>query len=182
MAKYFFLLFFLLFGFAANAQPADALVSFNLWQAEVLKAGMGALAAWALLNIIIGSFKLTKASRSKRYFYQMNIYWNIVNILIAGTFLYFLLTEDVTNTTLAESLRQHLWYKKVLYANVGLDVSYIILGAYLKERSRNIAKTEQYLGWGESLVLQGVVLFILDLVLTVLLELPSESLLSLIQA
>lgn len=63
---------------------------------------------------------------------------------------------------------------------MGLDVAYIILGAYLKERSIASAKTEQLLGWGQAVVLQGVFLFLLDLVLVVLLEFSADRLFSLI--
>jgi hypothetical protein len=179
MKKFLCLLPLLLAGFAASAQ-GNALVSFNLRQAETLRTGMLVLGIWAILNIVIGSFKLTKTSRSRRFFHQMNIYWNIVNLCIAGATLYFLMSENVTVWTLAESVREHADYKKVLYLNIGLNVAYIMLGAYLKERSRNSPKIEQLLGWGNAIVMQGFFLLVLDLVLATLLELPSEQLFQLI--
>ena len=139
------------------------------------------LGIWAILNIVVGSFKLTKTSRSRRFFHQMNIYWNIINLCLAGVALYFLMAEDVAGRVLAESVRMHAWYKKILYLNIGLDVAYILLGAYLKESSRNSPKIEQRLGWGNSIVMQGVFLLLLDLVLTALLELPSEQLFQMIR-
>ncbi|MFD2246430.1 DUF6992 family protein [Pontibacter ruber] len=180
MRKYLCLLPLLLSGFAASAQ-GNALLTFNLRQAETLRIGMLVLGLWAILNIVVGSFKLTKTSRSKRFFHQMNIYWNIVNLCIAGASLYFLMSEDVTIRTLAESVRMHASYKKILYLAIGLDAAFIMLGSYLVERSRNSPKIEQLQGWGRSIVMQGVFLLILDVTLATLLELPSEQLFQLIR-
>lgn len=180
MRKYLCLLPLLLLGLTANAQ-SNALVSFNLRQAEILKFGMLALGVWALLNIVIGSFKLTKSSRNKRFFYQMNIYWNIVNIVIAGGALYYILSTDAAVRTLEQSVRYHYWYMKVLYLSIGLDVAYLLLGAYLKEVAKSSPKAEQYLGWGQSVVLQGFFLLVLDVVLVILLEQPADQLLRLLQ-
>jgi uncharacterized membrane protein YwaF len=179
MKKFWCLLSLLLFGFTANAQDVT-LQAFNQQQAETLKAGMLVLGGWAILNIIVGSFKLTKSTRSRRFYFQMNVYWNIVNLMIAGVALYSIISKDPVTQSLLQSLKLHIWYKKVLYLNVGLDVAYVVLGAYLKERSRMSPKTEQLQGWGEAVVLQGMFLFLLDLVLVVLLEFHAEELFSLL--
>ena len=138
------------------------------------------LGGWAIVNIFIGSFRLTKATRSKKYFFQMNLYWNIVNLCIAAAALYSFFSTNAASYNLVQSLNQHEWYKKVLYLNVGLDVAYMLLGGYLKERSRNSPKTEQLLGWGQAVVVQAWFLFLLDLVLLVLLEFRYDQLLQLI--
>lgn len=169
MRKYLCLLLFLLLSVAANAQT-NTLATFNLRQSEVLRTGMFVLGGWALLNIIIGSFKLMKATRNKRFFFQMNIYWNIVNILIASAALYSLLTNIPTTQTLSESIKLHDWYKKILYLNIGLDVAYLLLGQWLQERSKLSPKIEQLKGWGQSIVLQGFFLLVLDVVLAAMLE------------
>ncbi len=178
MKKFLYLLLFLLFAFTAFAQTNNA-TAFNLRQADTLKIGMLILGSWALLHIIYGSFRLMKATRSKRFLHQMNIYFNIVNICIAGAALYFILTDTATRT-LAESVRQHLWYIKIFYLSMGLDLGFMVMGAYLQEKSRNSPKMEQYLGWGKSLVLQGLFLFLLDLALTILLEKQTPELLRLL--
>ncbi|WP_242926492.1 DUF6992 family protein [Pontibacter vulgaris] len=178
MKNYLCLLLLLLFNLTASAQSGTA-AAFNQKEGEILKIGMVVLGGWALLNIIFGSFRLMKASRSKKFLHQMNIYFNIVNICIAGFALYFILTENAART-LAETVRMHYWYIKILYLSIGLDVSYMLLGAYLQEKSRNSPKTEQYLGWGQSLVLQGLFLFLLDLALTILLEKHTSDLMRLL--
>jgi hypothetical protein len=180
MRKYLCLLPLLLLCLSANAQ-GSTIDRFNLLQAETLKFGMLALGLWALLNILYSSIKLTKSSRNKRYFFQMNIYWNIVNIIIAGGSLYYILSTDPTARTLAESVDFHYWCLKLLYLSIGLDFAFLMLGAYLKELSKSSPKTEQHLGWGQSIVLQSLFLLVLDITLVALLEGPSEQLLRLLQ-
>ncbi|HEY4651967.1 MAG TPA: hypothetical protein VIG72_11170 [Pontibacter sp.] len=169
MKKYLCLLLFLVLSVVANAQN-NTLAALNQQQTDTMKTGMVVLGAWALLNILIGSFRLMKATRSKRYFFQMNIYWNIVNMLIASVALYLLLTANAAAPALSESIAQHSWFKKILYLNMGLDVAYLMTGVWLQERSRYSPKTEQLEGWGQAVVLQGLFLLLLDVVLTILLE------------
>lgn len=170
----------LLLCLTANAQ-GSATALFNSQQAATLKFGMLALGGWALINILLSSIKLTKSSRSKRYFFQMNIYWNIVNLLIAGGSLYYILSADPSARTLAETVRYHHWILKVLYLNIGLDVAYLLLAAYLKERSLSSPKAELYLGYGQSITLQGFFLLVLDIALTVQLEGHADQLLGLLR-
>lgn len=176
MKRFWCLLPLLFLGLTATAQ-SNTLQAFNQQQAATLKTGMLVLAGWAILNILAGSFKLTKATRSRKFYFQMNLYWNIVNLVVAAAALYSIFSRDPATASLLQSLKLHVWYKKILYLNVGLDVAYIVMGAYLKERSRNSSpKTEQLQGWGQALVLQGLFLFLLDLVLVVLLESAADQL------
>ncbi|GAB3538785.1 hypothetical protein GCM10027443_34450 [Pontibacter brevis] len=179
MRKFRYLLPLLFIGFTANAQ-SDSLQTFNQQQADTLKIGMLVLGGWAILNILVGGLKLTKATRSRKFYFQMNLYWNIVNLIIAGAALYSIISGDPATQSLLQSLKLHVLYKKILYLNVGLDIAYIVLGAYLKERSRSSPKTEQLQGWGQAVVLQGLFLFLLDLVLVVLLEFSADRLFSLL--
>lgn len=179
MRKFWCLLPLLFTGFTASAQ-SNTLQAFNQQQADTLKTGMLFLGAWAILNILVGGFKLTKATRSRKFYFQMNLYWNIVNLIIAGAALYGIISGDPAATSLLQSLKLHVWYKKVLYLIMGLNIAFIVLGAYLKERSATSAKTEQLQGWGQAVELQGVFLFLLALVLVVLLEFSADRLFSLI--
>ncbi|CAM3551800.1 hypothetical protein POKO110462_08870 [Pontibacter korlensis] len=167
MRRFLCLLTFFFLCLTASAQDLSQL---NQGQADTLEAGMLVLGGWAIINILFSSFKLTKATRSRKYFYQMNVYWNIVNLLIASFALYTILSKDSATLSLSDSLYLHGWYKKLLYLSVGLDAGFIMLGAYLKEHSRWSAKAEQMQGWGQSVLLQGLFLLLLDLVLVILLE------------
>ncbi|PKV66951.1 DUF6992 family protein [Pontibacter ramchanderi] len=180
MRKYLCLLPLLLLSLTANAQ-GGTIAAFNLKQAETLKFGMLALGAWALVNILISSIKLTKSSRNKRFFFQMNIYWNIVNMIIAGGSLYYILSADAGARTLPQTVDFHFWNLRLLYLSIGLDLAFLMLAAYLKEKSLSSPKAEQYLGYGQSITLQAMFLLVLDVTLVVLLEGPGQELLQLVQ-
>jgi hypothetical protein len=170
MKKLLCLLPLLFLTLAAQAQH-NITSDFRLQQDYILRTGMLVLGGWAIINIMLSSFKLTKTTRDRRYFYQMNLYWNIVNLLIASLALHSIISASQETIEIAKIIRQYTWIKKILYLNIGLDVSYIILGAYLRERSKtSLFKTERLTGWGQSIILQGVFLFLLDLVLVVVLE------------
>ena len=170
MRKYLCLLPLLLLTFMAQAQGSAA-AAINLEQKVILRTGMLVLGGWAILNILLASFKLTTTTRAPRYFFQMNLYWNVVNLVIAGIALHQIVSLDIATLLPLDSIRQYVWYKKVLYLNVGLDVAYLFLGAYLKQRSKTAnLKAEQLEGWGKSIFLQGFFLLLLDVVLVVMLE------------
>jgi hypothetical protein len=55
--------------------------------------------------------------------------------------------------------------KQVLLFNAGLDVAYIVGGAYLRERGRSRPdKADQLRGYGKSIMVQGGFLLAFDLV------------------
>ncbi len=56
--------------------------------------GMGILGGWALANITIGAYGWSQQSGQESYFHQMNLFWNTVNLGIAGFALYSNLTSD----------------------------------------------------------------------------------------
>lgn len=179
MRQYLYLLPLLLLSLTASAQAN--LSQLNQGQAGMLEKGMLVLGAWAIGNVLFSSFKLTKATRSRKYFYQMNVYWNIASLLVASYALYVILTRDNASLSLPDSLLLHDTFKKMLYLGLGLSVGFILLGAFLKERSRVSFKTEQMQGWGQSIVFQGSFLLLLALVLIVLLENYAEPLFRLVQ-
>ncbi|MCX2741242.1 DUF6992 family protein [Pontibacter anaerobius] len=180
MRKYLYLLSMLLLSLSASAQD-QSLSRLNQGQADMLETGMLVLGGWAILNILFSSFKLTKATRSRKYFYQMNVYWNIVNLLIASYALYVILSKDNATLSLATSLQLHDSFKKLLYLSIGLDTGFILLGAYLKERSGVAMNAEKLQGWGQSVMLQAVFLLLLDVVLVVLLENYADPLFRMVQ-
>ena len=55
--------------------------------------------------------------------------------------------------------------QKILLFNAGLDIGYMLGGAYLIERSKNTANNPERLrGFGKSIILQGGFLFAYDLI------------------
>ena len=114
-------------------------------------------------NMAVNGALYRSGEKDRKYFYQMNIAWNAINLAIAGFVLYGALNPDTT-LTLFESIQQQSNIEKILLFNAGLDVGYIMTGFYLKERAKNSLKHHNRLkGYGNSLVLQGGFLFLFDL-------------------
>lgn len=123
------------------------------------------LGGWAIGNIALGGIQRSRTLGEKRYFHEMNVFWNLVNLGIAGAALYANAQTDPAALGLWESLNEQQRLEKILWFNVALNGSYILGGAWLKERSKTSGKNPERLqGYGNSLILQGSFLFAYDLV------------------
>lgn len=121
------------------------------------------LGSWAAANIIQGSISASNTSGSTHYLHQMNAYWNTVNLAIAGLGIWALRLQQKQTATPEQLIRDQKNVEKLLLLNTGLDVSYIITGLYMKERGLRLAN-DRNTGYGNSLVIQGSFLLVLDLV------------------
>jgi len=137
---------------------------FNQKRIQIAKAGMYTLGGWAVVNIATGTAGSLTTDGEAGYLHQMNAYWNIVNAGIATIGILSLSGQRNENPTLSESLQQQSRLEKALLFNAGLDLGYIALGLFLKEKSKNETST-RLKGYGNSLLLQGGFLFIFDLTL-----------------
>ncbi|MCI0496562.1 hypothetical protein L0Z72_16290 [candidate division KSB1 bacterium] len=146
----------------AYSQTTD-LDQFNHNRNQINKYAMMTLGSWAVGNMAVNGALYRSGEKDRKYFYQMNIAWNAINLAIAGFGLYGALNPDTT-LTLFESIKQQGNIEKILLFNAGLDVGYIMTGFYLKERAKNLLQHHDRLkGYGNSLVLQGGFLFLFDL-------------------
>ncbi len=122
-----------------------------------------ALGGYALANIAVGSIAAGRTTGETKYFHQMNVYWNLFNLGIAGAGL--LGSRKANGETLGEAIKQHQNMKQVLLFNAGLDVAYIVGGAYLRERAGTRPdKADQLRGFGKSVMVQGGFLLAFDVV------------------
>ncbi|GAB3895112.1 DUF6992 family protein [Spirosoma agri] len=157
-----------LLGTAAPAQrvtPSPELRDFSEQRIRHQKTLGLTLGGYALANIAVGSIAAGQASGETKYFHQMNVYWNLVNLGIAGVGLLGSRKADAKGETLAQAVRRHETMKQILLLNVGLDVAYVVGGAYLRERSQSHPdKSDQLQGYGKSIMIQGGFLFAFDLV------------------
>jgi len=150
-----------------NVLTAQDFVSdFANKQQKISKTGMVVLGSWAAGNIITNATLSSNSSGSDKYFKQMNIYWNVVNLAIAGGGYWASKKEDMENLSLYDLLsRQHKTEKALLF-NAGLDIAYMATGQLLKERAQHkIDNRDRLEGFGNSLLLQGAFLFTFDIVL-----------------
>ena len=146
----------------SNAQGIQQ--EFQEQKFKITKTGMLSLGSWAIGNIAVNSILLPDSNGRGKYFKQMNIYWNIVNLAIAGGG--YLANQKYKNKSLSTYglISDQFKTEKVLLFNAGLDIAYITAGQLLKERASHISnKPERLRGFGNGLILQGAFLFVFDL-------------------
>ncbi|WP_338875883.1 hypothetical protein WBJ53_09650 [Spirosoma sp. SC4-14] len=152
----------------ANAQrvePVPELRVFSEQRIQHQKILGLALGGYALANIAVGSIAAGQTTGETRYMHRMNVYWNLVNLGIAGAGLLGARKANAANEPLPQAVRRHETMKQVLLFNAGLDVAYIAGGAYLSERAMSHPnKQDQLRGYGKSIMMQGGFLLAFDLV------------------
>ena len=127
-------------------------------------AGMYVLGGWALANMAAGAYGWVAYEGEKKYFSQMNLFWNVVNLSIAGFALYSNYSTDVSLMSEGELLEKHLKTEKLFLVNSGLDVGYMGAGLLMRHLSSNSEKRGDLLkGYGNAVILQGGFLLIFDM-------------------
>jgi hypothetical protein len=122
------------------------------------------LGSYAMANIAVGAIAAGRERNEAHYFHRMNVYWNLVNLGFAGIGLLNSKANPDTET-LSQAVRRHETMKQFLLLNTGLDVAYVVGGAYLIERGRNQTDDRDRLtGYGKSIIVQGGFLLAFDLV------------------
>jgi hypothetical protein len=138
------------------------LSSFNQERIDINRKGMVILGSWAGANLATNGILLANSSGSDKYFYQMNIYWNVVNGALAGLGLW-QAKRKIGESTAFQTLEEQSSTEKAFLINSGLDVAYIVSGAYLMEKSKNSTDNQDMLkGYGQSIILQGGFLLLFD--------------------
>jgi hypothetical protein len=127
-------------------------------------AGMYVLGGWALANMAAGAYGWATFEGEKKYFSQMNLFWNVVNLSIAGIALYSNYNTDLLSTGADEILTKHLKTERLFLINSGLDVGYMGAGLLMRHLSSGSAKRGDLLkGYGNAVILQGGFLLVFDL-------------------
>lgn len=133
---------------------------------SINNTGMFVLGTWAIANIAAGAYGWANNSGQSKYFQQMNLFWNTVNLSIAGFALYSNFSTDISSMTAAEMMSEHSKVERLYLINAGLDVLYVGTGFLLKHLAENSSKRHDLLkGYGNSVILQGIFLFVFDLVM-----------------
>jgi len=147
--------------FATPAFSQNSLQEINQKRIEINITGMKVLGGWALANMAIGSVAYFSLSGRKKYFNQMNVMWNMVNLGLA-TAGYFGAKADLNQQlSLAQSINDQNKIEQILLLNAGLDVGYMAAGLYLNERGLR-KSSDRLQGYGQSLILQGAFLLVFD--------------------
>lgn len=146
------------------AQSVPTLPQLTERQARLQRTGTWTLAGWSLANLAVSGVAIGKAEGSARYFHEMNLYWNAVNVGIAGAGL-LSLRKKSPSPTLSSAVKEHYTLQKTLLFNSGLDVAYITSGFWLLDKSKTettITRQNRFRGFGQAVVVQGGFLLIFD--------------------
>ncbi len=157
-----------LLGTSASGQraiPSAGLQAFSEQRIRHQKTLGLTLSGYALANIAVGIVGAGQTTGETKYFHRMNVYWNLVNLGIAGAGLLGSRKQRTDGETVEQAIRQHENMKQILLLNSGLDVAYVAGGAYLRERANSHPdNADQLRGYGKSIMVQGGFLLAFDLV------------------
>ena len=149
---------------AQRVTPSPELREFSEQRIRHQKTLGLTLGGFALANIAVGAIASGQTTGETKQFHKMNVYWNLFNLGIAGAGLLGSRNRNANGETLAGAVRQHENMKQILLINAGLDVAYMVGGAYLRERSNSHPdNADQLRGYGKSILFQGGFLFAFDL-------------------
>lgn len=149
--------------------PAYGQEEYRQFYSESLRTtntGMYILGGWAITNIATGAYGWSRFDGDTKYFHQMNLFWNTVNLSIAGFALYSNYMLDISALGPDEIMNKHNSTERILLINAALDIGYIGAGFLMRHLAGRSSKNSDLLkGYGNSVILQGGFLFLFDVVL-----------------
>jgi acyl-ACP thioesterase len=125
----------LLIASSLQAQSDSLLQSIVQKQFKLQRTSTRILAGWSVANLAVSGIAIGQASGSNKYFHEMNLYWNVVNVGIAGMGL-LSLRKQPTSSTVSSVVKEHYTLQKSLLLNSGLDIAYVTSGLWLLDKSK----------------------------------------------
>jgi hypothetical protein len=165
MKNLFFATTFILMLFNLNAQEYN-IDQFNAERVKISRVGLYGLAGWSAANFIVSGIGWGTTEGATQYFHRANVTWNFVNTAIAVPGLISSYRKSTSGLSLYNTYKEQRKTEAAYLINGVLDASYIGIGLYLRERSKNIDKNQDITkGWGNALLLQGSFLLLTDIVM-----------------
>ena len=101
-------------------------------------------------------------NQSNKAFHQMNVFWNTVNLGLAIPG-YIKAKKGKTKLSILETIEEQRKTESIFLINAGMDLAYISSGILLRNRQeQNMDKKNQFIGFGNSIILQGGFLLVFD--------------------
>jgi len=161
----YILLFFLLLPLNMLLAQSSFDVQVKTFQQKriaINQTAMIVLGSWAAGNILVGTYGKFNYKGEAKYFHQFNAFWNIVNLGIAAFGYINAVNTDPAAMSNTEIIKDFNSLQNFLLLNAGLDVAYMSVGLYLRERAKNSSNVSRLRGYGNSLLLQGGFLLLFD--------------------
>lgn len=155
----------LIFPWLLSAQEisTEQLYDINETRLRLNKINMYVLGGWAVGNMAVSGILRSRTEGTTRYFHEMNVFWNVVNLGLAAGALYGVYHTDLDSYDLWQTFSEQQKLEKILLFNLALNFTYMTAGGYLIERSRRgEPRADQFKGYGQSLLLQGGFLLLFD--------------------
>lgn len=148
----------------SSAQTKAAFDFYNTKNKKTHRAMHIALGSWAVANFASNlALMENRNAPYNKYFYHMNIYWNVVNATIAGFGLASAYKKDFNNYDLLKLQNDQQRIERLMLMNACLDVVYIIGGSVMDSYSHRLKKNPDILdGYGKAIVFQGAFLLLFD--------------------
>ncbi|MBX2871424.1 MAG: hypothetical protein KTR30_04975 [Saprospiraceae bacterium] len=127
----------------------------------ILNKHLAILAWWCFFHLVIGVPLLIWCTEWIWYFALMNISWALINLWIVFKLYDHIYHRRFRNGNVYRRFQIQQHVEKMLFLNVGLDLSYILAGFYMTTWA-NAAPGGLWLGFGYAVVLQGAYLLIHD--------------------
>ena len=124
--------------------------------------GMSLLFIWGVSCIAYGYQSRKQSPSVKKYCREMTLYWGVINTLL-GIFAVITVLRAFDSYDSDLAAQQEL--RRIFGLNVGLDFVYILAGLITAYAGRHISARRR--GYGLAIVVQGVFLFILDGILSI---------------
>lgn len=132
---------------------------------QLTEKAMVTLGSWAAANIISGFVIAGQTYGDTKYFWQMNAYWNFINggLAIMGYIGARKAMAEKYGYAKNEAAQRSM--EKLYAFNFGLDLAYMAGGLYLTEKGTNAdsqKSRDQFRGYGNSIIMQGGFLLLMD--------------------
>ena len=156
------IILFIIFCIYYSTPALGQLQDFNSQRSKTDQKLMLSLGSWASMNIVGSGIGWARSnSEENKYFHQMNVMWNLVNLGLAIPG-YIKAKKDNSVTSVYHLLEAQRKTETVFLVNAGIDLAYIGSGLLLKSRAPNVEKSSQLMGYGNSMILQGGFLLLFD--------------------
>ena len=153
------IIFLLLSASTAFGQVSQYQSDFNKIN-ENLMLGLG---SYAVTNFIAGGIGYaTSQDQATKYFHEMNVMWNTVNLGLAVPG-YLKAKRGGKALTLEEMIKEQKKTETIFLVNDVLDLGYVATGIWMRNESVNQGdRADMFKGYGNSLILQGSFLLVFD--------------------
>jgi hypothetical protein len=148
-----------------DAPHDDELRDFDTRFRLILRKHIVVLAWWSILNIFGGWAAVLWLSGTAYYFWMMGIVWGVINFAVAMGVFNHVFYRKFRKGDAFERFENQRHVEKLMFLNIGIDTAYVFTGLLLREHSfvSGVARTEMWLGFGWSIIVQGIFLLIQDI-------------------